>query len=249
MSSRFHATSRRSAAAVVLGALLGLGVLGSSLPVAAATAAKSSVRSSEAILEAAEKATGNAASFTCRGTAMSQHTNIKIDVAVGRSMAGGTLQYSGNATTLIRRIFLLVYAKATQAFLMLQGMSHDQAELLSNHWFEIPSSDARDYNGLAIFLSPKSLAQGLLPPVAPGDVTSSRRSSLNGQPVYVIGGTFAHLKATMYVAAQGRPYVLRIVEPSRTDGGTINFTDYGKPVKLGVPKNVISGPSSGGTST
>jgi hypothetical protein len=233
----------------VLGALLGLGVLGSSLPAAAAAAAGSSVRNPEAILVAAEKATGNAASFTCRGTATSQHTSIKIDVAVGRSMAGGTLQYSGNATTLIRRIFLLVYAKATQAFLMLQGMSHDQAELLSNHWFEIPSSDASDYNGLALFLSPKSLAQGLLPPIAPGDVTSSGRSNLNGQPVYVIGGTFAHLKATMYVAAHGRPYVLRIVEPSRSDGGTINFTAYGKPVKLGVPKNVISGPSSGGTST
>jgi hypothetical protein len=48
---------------------------------------------------------------------------------------------------------------------------------------------------------------------------------------------------TIYVATTGKPYVVSITSPGK-NGGTLNFTNYNKPVNPTAPPNPITVPTS-----
>jgi hypothetical protein len=65
----------------------------------------------------------------------------------------------------------------------------------------------------------------------PGQLTNVRAASVDGVPA-------THYKSAkgseIYVAASAAPVILRIAEPS-SRGGTLTFSDYGKPYPFAPP--------------
>ena len=64
---------------------------------------------------------------------------------------------------------------------------------------------------------------------------------MRGQAVDVISGTFSGQKGSLYVAAHGKPYLLRVVQlNSSAGGGTIDLSNYNKSVKTTAPKGAVA---------
>jgi hypothetical protein len=139
----------------------------------------------------------------------------------------------------IRRVGGKIYENATKGFLKANGASASVAASVANKWLEIPSTDKANYSSLGEFLNEKQFISGLTPTGSVGKVTGATRTTLGGKSVYEIHGTFSGTKATVYVAAQGPRYVVRIVQPTGSDHGTIDFSNYGQPVTVPVPANPI----------
>jgi hypothetical protein len=198
-------------------------------------------------LTAAAAATENASSFVCQGTAVDGRIKITFDVSISQAAAVGSIAFDGQPAQ-VRRLFLLVYTKATQGFYSLEGLGHDAAELLSNHWIQsLPG--ASGYAQLSIFVYEKSLIGALLPEIGASGARSEGQKTVGGTRANVFQGSFGGVSATVYVAAHGKPYLIRIFEPSRKVGGTVNFLDYKKPVHVKAPQNVLTTPSPGNAAT
>ena len=110
---------------------------------------------------------------------------------------------------------------------------------MANKWIEVPTSDKSNYASLGEFLNQKQFISALAPTGSVGKVTGATRTTLGGKPVYEIHGTFSGAKATVYVAAQGPPYLVRIGQPTGSDQGTIDFSNYGQPVNVQIPANAV----------
>jgi hypothetical protein len=218
---------------IALTMLLAAGVLGATAT--SASAAGSSNARAQALATSAFAATKAATSFVLQGTGISNGQPVKIDVTVSAKHAFGVLTYGGESVSL-RRVNNTIYAKGTQGFLMQQGLTAAQASVEANKWITIPSSDTTDFSNIDKFLTTSGVLSGLLPAKSTGQVTSATRSSLHGQAVEVIVGTFDNHKATIYVATHGRPYILRVVQPSGSaGGGTVNLSTFNQAVHVTAP--------------
>ncbi|HEX3795841.1 MAG TPA: hypothetical protein VHV57_15215 [Acidimicrobiales bacterium] len=221
----------------------------SALPSASAAAAVKGEKAQSARSEVSQAvaATYAASSFVCSGTAVDTGTTIKFKVAISKAAAGGTLSFNGQQAD-IRRLILTIYVKATQGFYSQEGLSHDQSELLANHWLASQVGDP-GYAAVSVFVVAKSLIQGLVPGLGTAKLTRSSPTTFDGTAVDAIVGVVGGVKATIYIAAHGKPYLVGIFEPSKKSGGTIRFSDYNKKVRLKVPSNVISAPPTKGAAT
>jgi transcription antitermination factor NusG len=207
----------------------------------AATAGPASATSStdakaQKLVASAIVTTMSATSLSIEGTGISSGQQVKIDVTDGIKDAYGTLSYGGLSTSL-RRVGTSIFAKGTKGFLEKQGATPTQAAADANKWFQISSTtDASDYDSVDQLLTPSLVLSGLVPSKATGKVTSVKQSSLNGQPVEVVSGTFDGQKASLYVAKHGKPYLLRVLESSTKSGeGTVSLSNFGKAVHTTAP--------------
>jgi hypothetical protein len=108
-----------------------------------------------------------------------------------------------------------------------------QAQALSGRWVKVPVGDASttglcDKQGfLADMDSDRAERKGM----TKGDVTT-----VNGQKAITLrkkkgsGETI-----TMYVATEGKPYLLKLAQSGGKSPGTVVFSDYEKPVKATPP--------------
>jgi hypothetical protein len=215
------------------------GLLTAMAPAASgAPAAAKGPSTADKLAKAALSATEGATSFTFQGNGVSDNQQVSINVTVSAKAAFGILTYSGQSTTL-RRVTNTIYAKGTKGFLEQQGVSAANAAVEANQWFKIPSSDASDFKSIDHFLTVSGVLSGLLPTKGTDLVTSAKRSTLQGQAVEILVGTFDGQKGTFYVASHGTPYILRIVQPSSdAGGGTVDITNFDKPVHVKAPSKV-----------
>jgi hypothetical protein len=110
---------------------------------------------------------------------------------------------------------------------------------VANTWLQVPASDTSDYSHLVEFLNVKRFILGMTSTGPVGKVTGAARTTLGGKPVYEIRGNFFGAKAMVDVAAQGTPYMIRLVQPTGSDRGTFYFSNYGQPVNVQAPANAI----------
>jgi hypothetical protein len=219
-------------------AVVGLAVVGVTGPATSAGAASISPTQARSIVLSALTATANAPSLSVRGNGTSGKQTLQFNLTVGAAAAAGSIVMNGQKLE-IRRVGLVLYEKATKGYLTANGASASAAASVANKWLSVPASDKSDYAALEEFLYVKKFISGLTPTRSVGKVTGATRTSLGGKPVYEIHGTFRGAKATVYVAAQGTPYVIRLVQPSGSDQGTIYFSNYGQPVNVQIPPNAI----------
>jgi hypothetical protein len=102
----------------------------------------------------------------------------------------------------------------------------------------------RDAKDMASFCDLDTVLSG-----AEDDLPSSKSPDTGGTPTFTRAGTttvdgakavVVHAKDakesyTMYVATEGKPYVLRLDSTSPDDPGSITFTDYNEPVPAQKP--------------
>jgi hypothetical protein len=194
-----------------------------------------------ALLTSSLKLTSAVTSLSINGHGTSGGKAVKIVVSAGSSQAFGVLSFGGQSTT-IRRVGTVIYQKSSKGFLQQQGAPASQAAVMANKWFKLATTSSATYTGLHQYLSVSGLLTGLVPTSANGTITKESTSTLNGQPVEVIAGTFQGTKQTLYVATHGKPYILRVAfkASSGVNGITVDLSQFNKPVHTTVPKGAVA---------
>ncbi|MFI8522478.1 hypothetical protein ACIGEZ_32480 [Streptomyces sp. NPDC085481] len=74
-----------------------------------------------------------------------------------------------------------------------------------------------------------------------GLAVKGEEATVGGRKALTLTETLGDEKTTLYVATEGKPYLLRIVTVGGKEPGSISFSDYGKPVEAKAPpaKDVV----------
>ncbi|MFG2791313.1 hypothetical protein [Streptomyces sp. NPDC048419] len=210
--------------------------------------------SADEIGDRAMKATTGASSLRMKGTVQDDESagTIRIDMALDKkNECAGTLGMGTRGKADLIKTGDTVYMKYDEAFLREQSKGESKADvdaavgMLAGKWTRMSAkgSDAKD---IASFCDLNSVLGGAEDVGSDGssggadDPTATRAGTAQ-----VDGATAAVLKVkdgkdryTMYVATEGKPYLLRL-DSTGTDAGSITFSDFEKPVPAQKPAGKI----------
>lgn len=192
------------------------------------------------------KATRTASSLTLKGTAPDgDGGQVSIDLSLDRKgQCVGTLGMKGSGTFDVVKTGGTLYMRPDEKFVREQIAPGSKAEsdagveMLAGRWMKsaADSADAKDMAQLCDldkvldeFKTEDSMAR------------KGRRTTVNGAPALTLRETDGKEDHTVYVAARGKPYLLKLVSKSADEPGSLTFTDYDKPVRAEVPadKDVV----------
>ncbi|HVA07000.1 MAG TPA: hypothetical protein VNG12_09705 [Acidimicrobiales bacterium] len=168
-------------------------------------------------------------------------TIISLSLLVnGDGEGGGTFVQQGSIIQL-KRVGPLLYFNAPKKFWAAHSNA-TQAKTYGGKWIEVSALDSR-FQSFDQFLN----AGDLVSAVFSGHTTPlalSKPTKLNGQKVVIVSDTVTvkgkKTTGKMYIAATGRPNVLKIVDKGPTESGTITFSHYGKAVSISTPPEPIN---------
>ena len=204
------------------------------------------------IVERALTATSGASSLRMTGDVPDDESGgtIRIDMALDkRGDCAGTMSLNGQGKADLVKSGATLYMKYDEKFLRAQseGSSKEETDgvvaMLAGKWTKMAAtgSDAKDMAGfcdlddvLADFKDTGSGADSTDSGVTRGAVTT-----IGGTPAVVVTEKDGKDTFTMYVASEGKPYLLRVDSKSAKDPGTIVFSGYDKPVSAQKPSGQI----------
>ena len=169
-------------------------------------------------------------SVRLKGNGVGEGARFAIDLHVSDTGGRGTI--TQNSQTLeILRIGTTVYIKADADFWRAQTGNAAAAELLKGKYLKGSTSDPK-VAGLAALTELDKFVAELFS--TKKTVTKGEKKTIRG--VDAIGIVQAGKDGgTLYVATRGEPYPLQITSNTPSEPATIDFLDYGKPVKLTAP--------------
>jgi hypothetical protein len=152
-----------------------------------------------------------AASFRVKISASFGAHSVAFDMLYVGGDAQGT-KTEGDQVTEFRRIGPSLYIKGSDAYWSsIVGL---QAGRLSGKWVKVDGADSSHAE-----LGPPR--EGFLADAR--GMTKAGTSTVNGRPVVVLKRT----DATLYVAAEGEPYPIRVESAAGGATGTVDFSDFG----------------------
>jgi hypothetical protein len=109
-------------------------------------------------------------------------------------------------------------------------------ELLADKWTKMSAtgSDAKD---LASFCDLDTVLSGAED--VNSDATRGKTTTVEGTPAIVLNEKDGKDRYTLYVATEGKPYLVKVISKSAKDPGTLTFTDYNKPVPAKAPSGKV----------
>ncbi|MGW4819267.1 hypothetical protein ACWEP4_09840 [Streptomyces sp. NPDC004227] len=195
--------------------------------------------SGQEIVDRALKATRSATSLTLKGSVPDEEGTIELDLALDRQgHCAGTLGMHGEGEVGLIRTDDTVYMKFDEAYLRSEGKGQSKSEvdgvvdMLADRWVKT-GADSDDAKDMADFCDLDKL-------LADFDDTRSvarkgKATTLDGTPAFTLTEAEGKDRYTLYVAAEGKPYLLRIENTTAKQPEDISFTDYGKPVPAVPP--------------
>lgn len=182
--------------------------------------------SADKIAKKAADASKDAGSFRVSGEGKQDSKTVKVDFSVAKSgdckgkMDGGTggtaeLLVSGNTQ----------YMKGDEAFWKDAMGGSGQASTLKDKWVKTPNAKGEGVCDADAMFQSKDLKK----------LKREKDSEVDGEKAAVLTKNKSGKKTTFYVAAEGKPYFLKVVTTGKEDPGTMNFSDYGKPVAVKAP--------------
>ena len=188
-------------------------------------------RSAKEIVQAASAAAKGASSVHVAGT-INAGGKITLDLSLARGKGGkGKIQTSGMTFEVIS-VDGKVYFKTNAAALQRLG-GGVAAQLLQGRWIVAPAT-LTQLSSLTALTDLDSLVNSITSSL--GRLTKGDESDVNGEPAIAV--TSNRKGGTLYVATTGNPYPLKI-EGSSAGTGSINFDQWGEPVKLEPPPNPV----------
>ncbi|MEU5684020.1 hypothetical protein DEJ48_13265 [Streptomyces venezuelae] len=180
--------------------------------------------SADKIADKASKASKDAGSFTMKGK-MDQKgevSNIEFSVAESGDCKGtmgspkkGTAEFLATGDT--------SYVKADDKFWESQG-GGSTAELLKGRWVKSAGEGKSVCNPDDMFKSDKLK-----------DLKREDDAEVDGQKAAVLTKKKGSETTTFYVAMEGKPYFLKVVNKGSDEPGSVTFSDYGKDVDVKAP--------------
>ncbi|MBQ0829502.1 hypothetical protein [Streptomyces tagetis] len=197
------------------------------------------------IADRAFKATREAGSLRMRGDVPDEETGgtIRIDMAVDRDgRCAGTMSLDGEGKTELIRTGDTLYMKYDERFLRAQSEGEPAADvdaavaLLADQWTKTSAAgeDAKDAGGLCDL----DAVLGEAEPAGTG-LTRGESADVDGRQAVVLHEKDGADRHTVYVAAEGKPYVLRLDSESAKEPGTLTFSAYDEPVSAEAPTGKV----------
>ncbi|MFJ6571988.1 hypothetical protein ACIQNU_31755 [Streptomyces sp. NPDC091292] len=202
--------------------------------------------SGQEIVDRAVKATRAATSLTLKGDVPDDGGGtISLDMALDREgRCAGTMGMNGEGTVELIANSDLVYMKYDEEFLRAQSKGQPKAEtdgvvdMLADRWVKM-SATSKDAKDMAGFCDLDAVLKDF------DDIRSAARKGketrVDGTPAFSLSESEGKDRYTLYVATEGKPYLLKVENTSGKKGETITFTDYDKPVPAKAPadKDVV----------
>ncbi|MFC8193786.1 hypothetical protein ACFUTV_00095 [Streptomyces sp. NPDC057298] len=193
-------------------------------------------QSADAVADKATKTTKAADSVRMAGTVEEQGQPVEIDVRVDtKDACTGTMSGQG-ATAEVIETGGKKYVKGNKTFWAASLKGQPGAEKviaqLDGKWVKTPTSDAsmQDICDKQAFLAAldkdKSERQGM---------KKSGTATVGGKEAIVLKKKDGAETFTLYVATEGKPYLLKFATTGGKNPGSMTFSDYGKPVEATAP--------------
>ncbi|WP_329272787.1 hypothetical protein [Streptomyces sp. NBC_01451] len=201
------------------------------------------------IVDRALAATSGASSLRMTGDVPDDESGgtIRIDMALDkRGDCAGTMSMNGEGKADLVKSGTTLYMKYDEKFLRAQseGSSKEETDgvvaMLAGKWTKMSAtgSDAKDIAGFCDLDSALTDFKDA-GSAAGSNVTRGTATTVGGAPAAVVTEKDGKDTYTMYVASEGKPYLLRVDSKSAKDPGTIVFSDYDKPVSARKPSGEI----------
>ncbi|MFF2846664.1 hypothetical protein ACFVT5_10055 [Streptomyces sp. NPDC058001] len=202
--------------------------------------------SGQEIVDKAVKATRAATSLTIKGDVPDDGGGtISLDMALDRKgQCAGTMGMNGEGTVELIKNSDTVYMKYDEEFLRAQGKGQPKDEtdavvdMLADRWVKM-SATSEDAKDMADFCDLDTVLKEF------DDIHSAARkgeeTTVDGAPAFSLSESEGKDRYTIYVATEGKPYLLKVENAAGKKGETITFTDYDKPVPAKAPadKDVV----------
>ncbi|TLS40372.1 hypothetical protein FE633_41915 [Streptomyces montanus] len=195
------------------------------------------------IAERAVKATSNASSLRMKGTVQDGDGSIDLDMALDKKgQCAGTISLNGEGKADLVKAGDTVYMKYDEQFLRAQGEGQSKAEtdgvveMLAGKWTKSAATGS-DSEDLASFCDLDTVLADFKD--VHSDATRGKATTVDGTPAIVLHEKDGKDRYTLYIATEGKPYLLKIIDKSAEDPGTTTFSDYDKPVPAETPKGKV----------
>jgi len=195
------------------------------------------------ISDRAVKATTGASSLRMAGEVPDEEMGtIRFDVAVNdKGECAGTFGTGGGEVDLIQTGGMM-YMRYDEAFLRAQSKGEPKAEtdavvdMMAGKWTKMAATGA-DAEGTPDFCDLDELL-GDADDVK-SDATRGKTTTVDGTPAIVLNEKDGKDRYKLYVATEGKPYLLRMDNTNAGDRTTLTFSDYEKPVPAKKPSGDI----------
>ncbi|MFE7837875.1 hypothetical protein ACFU53_18065 [Streptomyces sp. NPDC057474] len=197
------------------------------------------------IADKAVKTTSDADSLRMKGEVQdkSDGGTVQMDMAMNKKGdCAGTLSMNGEGEAELIKVGDTIYMKYDEAFLRAQSKDSSKEEadmvvdMLAGKWTKT-SATAEDSKDMASFCDLDTVLADFED--VNSDATRGKTSEVDGTPAILLDEKDGKDRYTLYVATEGKPYLLRVVSKSANEPGDLVFTDYDKPVPAEAPKGKV----------
>ncbi|MEU8867200.1 hypothetical protein [Streptomyces umbrinus] len=195
------------------------------------------------IADQAVKATSNASSLRMKGDIQDDGSRVGLDMALDRKgECAGTMSANGEGKADLVKTGDTLYMKYDEKFLRAQsdGASKEETDgvvaMLAGKWTKMSAtgSDAKD---IASFCDLDTVLADFQD--VNSDATRGKTTTVDGTPAIVLHEKDGKDTYTLYVATEGKPYLLKVVSKSADDPGTVTFGDFDTPVPAEKPAGKV----------
>jgi len=184
----------------------------------------------------------SASSVTLKGHIDSGGRPLSLHMSMAKSGdCTGNVGVGKTGTADVRQKNHTSYLKADSAFWKTVGKGDKTAAtfaaLLKDRWMKIPQSAQAGPTGGS---DPSSFCRlsSMLSKLKGDDVhdyTKGSTTTVAGQRAVPLVKKKNGSTETAYIAAEGKPYILKLTNEGGSDAGTMNFSEFGDPVRVTAP--------------
>lgn len=190
------------------------------------------------------KATSGASSLRMKGNIPDDESGgtINLDIALNKKGdCAGTMGMDGQGKAELIKTGDLVYMRFDEEFVreMSKGESKSTVDttvaLLAGKWTKTKATgaDAKDFASMCDLGEVLDGAED-----SNSDASRGKTTTVGGQPAIVLNEKDGKERYTLYVATEGKPYLLRL-DSTGTDPGSVTFSDFDEPVPVEKPTGNI----------
>ncbi|BCL28372.1 hypothetical protein ACFFS2_10605 [Streptomyces aurantiacus] len=189
-------------------------------------------------------ATSNASSLRMKGDLLDDDgSRIVLDMTLDKKgRCAGTMSANGEGEAELMMTGDTLYMKYDEKFLRAQDKDAPQEEtdgvvaMLAGKWTKMSAtgSDAKDITGFCDLDTVLADFEDV-----DSDATRGKTATVDGTPAIVLSEKDGKDAATLYVATEGKPYLLKVVSKSAKEPATISFSDFDTPVPAETPKGKV----------
>ncbi|MFB6842595.1 hypothetical protein [Streptomyces sp. NPDC056361] len=199
----------------------------------------------DAIADKAVETTKKATAFRMHGTGKTDGEEMTVEFSVDdKANCQGTMKAAKGGSAEIVGTGGTSYMKGDDAFWKSSGgeegasaeESDSMSAMLKGRWLKMPNESGAGEGGAGAFCDLKQIVKDMDEETPRKGMTREADADVDGKPAAVLSKKDKAETTTFYVAKDAaKPYVLRVVTTGGDEPGTVDLSDFDKPVTVTVP--------------